>query len=187
MTHANPRPDWEDFYDEGLGPLLPLTSGQKVQYVSGVLPSGESNSFDFRQSGVVFPYPNQGTEDEYAFTSDVNPEDFPDQFSSGWWDASGILKTYGEAPSGLRESGIFNFHDLISRFSNATEVDVTEIEDFEIFGSYIHHERLPSNAKLGTVNSNSGVIPFLATSRAVIDFDAYGGWEGFGGPRYGFR
>ena len=43
MAHAD-KPQWSDFYenDPQLGPLLPLTSGQRVQLISGVLPSGES-------------------------------------------------------------------------------------------------------------------------------------------------
>lgn len=56
---------WNDFAASGLGPELPLTSSQKAQLPSGLLPSGESNYFDFSQihdsrgSGInrVFPSP----------------------------------------------------------------------------------------------------------------------------------
>ena len=58
---------WNDFAAIGLGPELPLTSDQKTQLPSGLLPSGESNYFDFSQiqihdskgSGInrVFPIP----------------------------------------------------------------------------------------------------------------------------------
>ena len=56
---------WNDFAASGLGPELPLTSGQKAQLPSGLLPSGESNYFDFSQihdsngSGInsMFPSP----------------------------------------------------------------------------------------------------------------------------------
>jgi len=119
MTHAE-KPQWSDFYenDPQLGPLLPLTSGQKVQLVSGVLPSGESTFFDNRQlhsqrqetigfkgSGInaPFPYPNQSTKNEFKFTTNLDPsgasdsgEDsqFLEMFSDEWWAASGIIKTY---------------------------------------------------------------------------------------------
>lgn len=56
---------WNDFAASGLGPELPLASGQKAQLPSGLLPSGEANYFDFSQfhdsdgSGInsVFPSP----------------------------------------------------------------------------------------------------------------------------------
>ena len=90
MAHAY-KPRWSDFYenDPKLGPLLPLTSGQKVQLVSGVLPSGESSFFDNRQlhsrgSGIntPFPYPNQSTKNEFKFTTNLNP--FSEMFSDEW-------------------------------------------------------------------------------------------------------
>tara|TARA_R100000808_G_scaffold24430_1_gene56260 strand:+ start:457 stop:747 length:291 start_codon:yes stop_codon:yes gene_type:complete len=55
---------WSDFAASGLGPELPLTSGQKVQLPSGLLPSGEANYFDFYQahnsngSGINFMFPS---------------------------------------------------------------------------------------------------------------------------------
>tara|TARA_A100001515_G_scaffold144850_1_gene150345 strand:+ start:7518 stop:8249 length:732 start_codon:yes stop_codon:yes gene_type:complete len=119
MAHAD-KPQWSDFYenDPQLGPLLPLTSGQRVQLISGVLPSGESSFFDNRQlhsqrqetigfkgSGInaPFPYPNQSTKNEFKFTTNLDPsgasdsgEDsqFSEMFSDEWWAASGIIKTY---------------------------------------------------------------------------------------------
>ena len=139
MAHADkPKPQWSDFYenDPQLGPLLPLTSGQKVQLVSGVLPSGESSFFDNRQlhsqrqetinfkgSGInaPFPYPNQSTKNEFKFTTNLNP--FSEMFSDEWWAASGIIKTYPadvvgytfENPAmNAQESGIFHWNSDVN-------------------------------------------------------------------------
>lgn len=129
MAHAY-KPRWSDFYenDPKLGPLLPLTSGQKVQLVSGVLPSGESSFFDNRQlhsrgSGIntPFPYPNQSTKNEFKFTTNLNP--FSEMFSDEWWAASGIIKTYpadvvgytSENPAmNAQESGIFHWNSDVN-------------------------------------------------------------------------
>lgn len=52
MTHAY-IPSWSGFYEEGLGPFLPLTDEQRTQPISGVLPSGEAGAFDISQSHAV--------------------------------------------------------------------------------------------------------------------------------------
>jgi hypothetical protein len=138
MTHTT-KNQWSDFYDNDpkLGPLLPLTSGQRVQLVSGVLPSGESALFDNRQlhsvrseapgfkgSGInaPFPYPNSSTKAEFAFVTGEDAALLPDKFSEDWWDASGILKTYPASASTLidsqQQSGIFHW--------NSDEADVTQ-------------------------------------------------------------
>lgn len=134
MTHTY-KPEWSDFYEEGLGPYLPLTSEQREIPVSGILPSGESALFDNRQlhdvrseapgfigSGInmPFPYPNEDTAEEYAFVSGQTREQFPNQFSSDWWAASGLLKTYphdgpvgytdGNPAMNSSESGIFHWN-----------------------------------------------------------------------------
>jgi|SRR5210317_1565325 hypothetical protein len=141
MTHAE-KPQWSDFYenDPQLGPLLPLTSGQRVQLISGVLPSGESVFFDNRQlhgfsgSGinVPYPYPNQSTKNDFKFTTNLNPsglsnsgEDsqFSEMFSDEWWAASGIIKTYpadvvgytsGNPAMNAQESGIFHWDSEVN-------------------------------------------------------------------------
>lgn len=180
---ADPTPTWDDFYNQGLGPRIPLSEQQRQQPVSGVLPSGEANMFDFRQQGSginePFPYPNLTTPDELAFESGADRTMFPDAFSDEWWMASGVVKTY-PADSGStneRESGIFHFNELISQFSNATEVSGNQIDDFTIFNPYIHHQRLPSN------NSAAGAIeiPYVSTYNIALDFSAYYGSGGFGG------
>lgn len=179
---ANPTPNWDDFYNEGLGPDLPLSPTARQQLVSGVLPSGESNGFDFRQHGSginsPYPYPNQNTPDELA---GITKSDFPDQFSDAWWQASGALKTYGPDEGTLvdseRESGIFHFKQLLSGFSSTSGVGQSGITDFTIFNPYIHHQRLPANATQGDLIE----IPFVSTYRTSIDFNAYNGSRGFGG------
>lgn len=133
MTHAE-KLQWSDFYnnDPQLGPLLPLTSSQQVQLVSGVLPSGESAFFDhsqlhsvraeapdFRGSGInaPFPYPNQDTENNYKFTTNEEPSN--GKYSDEWWAASGIIKTYPADVVGYtsanpamnaQESGVFHWN-----------------------------------------------------------------------------
>ena len=178
-------PTWDDFHNEDLGPKLPLSDEARKQGVSGVLPSGESNGLDLAQQGSginrPFPYPNTNTPDNKAFPSGHSRSQFPDQFSDDWWAASGIVKTYGPVEGALvdqsRESGIFHFDELFSQFSNAQNVAARQIDDFTIFNMYIHHERLPSNAIAGNLIE----IPFVSTYRTSIDFNAYNGWQGFGG------
>jgi hypothetical protein len=176
-------PTWNDFYLEGIGPHLPLSGGQRAQGPSGVLPSGEGGGFDFRQSGInhPFPYPYTDTPDEFAFPDGATRADFPDQFSSGWWDASGSIRTYGPDEGTLvdsgRESGIFHFNDLLSQFSNADEASGNQITDFTIFNPYVHHQGLPANRN----NPPAIQIPYLSTYLTSIDFNAYSGPGGFGG------
>lgn len=182
---ADPTPTWDDFYNEGLGPQIPLSEVQRALGPSGVLPSGEANSFDFRQQGSGinqdYPYPNLTTSDDLAFESDADRATFPDAFSDEWWAASGVVKTYPESSGALaddeRESGIFHFQQLLSRFSNASEVSGNQIDDFTIFNSYIHHQRLPANNN----NAPAIQIPFVSTYSLSIDWNAYAGPGGFTG------
>lgn len=180
---ADPTPTWDDFYNQGLGPRIPLSGQQRAQGPSGVLPSGEANSFDFRQQGsginAEFPYPNLATPDDLAFESGADRTMFPNAFSDEWWDASGIVKTYPpeSGSTNERESGIFHFNELISQFSSATEVSGNQIDDFTIFNPYVHHQRLPSNAR----NASAILVPFVSTFNASLDFNAYYGSGGFGG------
>lgn len=180
---ADPTPTWDDFYNQGLGPRIPLSQQQRAQGPSGVLPSGEANMFDFRQQGsginTPFPYPNLTTPDNFAFESGADRTMFPDAYSDEWWAASGIVKTYPEASGSTneRESGIFHFSELISQFSNATEVSGNQIDDFTIFNPYVHHQGLPANNN----NAPAIKIPYVSTYNVSLDFNAYGGSGGFGG------
>lgn len=141
------RPTWSDFYDEGLGPQLPLTPEQRVSPVSGVLPSGEGGGFDYSQHlkpiNQPFPYPNLSTPQILAFSDGQLKSNFPEQFGDDWWDASGVLKTYsptsGELLNELTEGTVFHFDGFASRFSNASASKFFQIEDFRIFNPYIHH------------------------------------------------
>lgn len=149
MTH-----EWKDFHPND-GPLLPLGSGQQVQLISGVMPSGEGHFLDHKQSREVnptvhasgsginypFPHPNPTTPNDEAFLSQEDPLAFPDQFSNDWWETSGAVKTYPEDPGTPFVSGsIFNASGLEIPFSNSS--GVREIENFTIFNDYIHHHRL---------------------------------------------
>jgi hypothetical protein len=176
---ASGTPEWNDFYDEGIGPSLPLSQAQRAQGPSGVLPSGEGGGFDFAQSGInsPFPYPNENTPENLAFSDGATRADFPDQFDSDWWDVSGVIKTYGPEEGQLADSGVFNFNELLSQFSNSQEVSDQQITDFTIFNSYVHHQTLPANDR----NSTKIEIPYLSTYSVSIDFNAYSGLGGYGG------
>lgn len=154
MTH-----EWKDFHPND-GPLLPLGSGQQVQLISGVMPSGEGHFLDHEQSREInptvgaggsginhpFPHPNPTTPDDEAFLSQEDPLAFPDQFSDDWWEASGILKTYPESPGTLQDTAtsgsIFDADKLKLPFSNSDKAQLREIEKFTIFNDYIHHHKL---------------------------------------------
>jgi len=178
---ANTNPTWDDFYQEGLGPQLPLTSEQRVPPVSGVLPSGEGGGFDYTQdramrgeapeylgSGInlPFPYPNAETAEQFKIDGHA--------YDDEWWAASGIFKTFGPSGGPLydtdNESSIFSFDGLTSNFSNSQDIVEAQIDDFTIFNNYIHHERLPSNL---TVNNGVVWIPYVSTYNVAIDFRPY--------------
>lgn len=174
---ANELNTWDDFYDAGLGPDLPLDETQSAQLVSGVLPSGEGNSFDFGQryesrvesranqgEGInkPFPYPNESTADEYA-----NPSGQNNTFDAKYWEASGIFKTRQEDPGTPtpEQTGVFSMDELSSRFSNAEDIAPIQIDDFTVFNNYIHFEKY---------NDFPVVIPYLSTYDIAIDWNAYG-------------
>jgi hypothetical protein len=141
------RPTWLDFYEEELGPRLPLQSEQLVSPVSGVLPSGEGGGFDFSQYrkpiNKPFPYPNLLTPEILAFSDGQLRSNFPDNFSDEWWDASGVIKSYPESEDSLYgpedETTILHFNGLSSSFSNAVDSKANQIENFRIFNPYIHY------------------------------------------------
>ena len=172
------RPTWSDFYDEGLGPPLPLAPEQRVSPVSGVLPSGEGGGFDPSQNPPIntpFPYPNTSTRESLSFSDGQRKADFPDNFSDEWWDTSGIMST---APpfSGVlvdenQESGIFHFNGLSSAFSNGQIAKSLQIENFTIFNPYVHHEHLMSTNRKKKIVVE---IPFISTYTIAIDFRPYG-------------
>lgn len=184
---ANKTPSWSDFHNAGRGPDLPLSDAARRQLVSGVLPSGEANGLDFAQQNTAinqpFPYPNDNTSEEFAFTSGTDRAMFPDQFDEDWWDASGVVKTYPPEEGALvddnSESGVFHFNQLLSQFSNASQIIKQQIDDFTIFNPYVHHENLPAGQS--SQKATPVLIPYVSTYQVSIDFDAYNGRRGFGG------
>ena len=175
MTHAY-KPKWSDFYEEELGPYLPLSSGQQTIPISGVLPSGESGGFDNIQyhrsraeaigakgSGINFPYPYPNTTTQNKYKTNGN------SYTESWWETSGILKTYPPDDGILldenRESGIFHYNFSKGRFSNGEDVKSSQIEDFTIFNDYIHHELV----SFGIVT-----IPYISTFKVSINWNPYG-------------
>jgi len=176
---ANQNPTWDDFFQEGLGPQLPLTSGQRVPPIFGVLPSGEGGGFDYGQDrsqriespnnvgygiNVPFPYPNEETSEQFKLDG---------AYTTEWWAVSGIVKTYGEQSGQLydeeTQKSIFSFDGLASNFSNSQDIVEAQIEDFTIFNDYIHHERLPSSQTNGSIIS----IPYISTYNVAIDYRPY--------------
>lgn len=156
-----------------------LPSGEMNFFDTRQLQEVRTESPDSITSGInlPFPYPNTQTEEKYGFIgatasgyeshrsrySDLPIEE--QQFSDKWWTTSGILKTSGPLSDPLqdkeRESGVFHKLLDVSHFSNGSGIKDRQIDDFEIFGLYYHHERLPSdvdNRKAFVVK-----IPYLSS------------------------
>lgn len=127
----------------------PLTSEQKKQQPSGLLPSGEANFFDFSQSDInsIYPHPS-GT------------------VVNGVFVPSGFFPTYPNAANPVEKSGIFNYDDLSSRFSNVSQVSGLKIESFEVFNPYIHYYR---------VDNTPVKIPYVSTYKVSINYNPYQG------------
>lgn len=130
----------------------PLTNGQKIQYPSGILPSGEANYYDFTQdkyrpSGInaEYPYPNL-------------------TIQNGTFVPSGFYPTYPPNVNPVEKSGIFNYDGLVSRFTNVAQVSGLKIESFEIFNPYIHYYR---------VDDNVVKIPYISTYKVSVSYDPY--------------
>ena len=156
MTHGWTNPD------------LPLSDEAKAQLVSGVLPSGEANMFDFSQHGKSinknYPSPSGNEIGEPTY--------------------SGVIASYPEDPDAvLSDSGIFHFHKLDGNFSSDTEVPSglgdrlqafyrppqsnvpREAYTFRVQDSYIHHK--PYDGR--------GVeILFLSSYDEAVQLDKYG-------------
>lgn len=128
--------------------FAPLSTEQKKQLEpSGILPSGESNFFDFTQhhnhnngDGINSKFPD------------------PDSFDS----SSGVLKTYAKTEFEQSESdnNIFNYTGLVNngQFSSASQV--IQIVDFNIFNPYIH---LYGNIQ----------IPYLSSYKVSSPYNPY--------------
>jgi hypothetical protein len=127
----------------------PLTEEQKALPSGMVLPSGEGNYFDFAQHHDN----NAGSGINFPFTED----------NSG----SGLIATYGPVGSGNTgsPSGTFVTSGLSVPFSNAQDVETTQIDDFAIFNTYVHYET--------GVAGTAVQIPFLSTYVVAPNFDPY--------------
>jgi hypothetical protein len=121
-----------------------LTSDQKKQLPSGLLPSGEANYYDFTQD----KYRPSGINSEYPFPNVV----------------SGLYPTYPPNVNPVERSGIFNYDGLVSRFTNVSQVSGLKIESFDIFNPYIHYYR---------VNDIAVKIPYVSTYKISISYDPY--------------
>lgn len=163
---------WNDFAASGLGPELPLTSGQRVQLPSGLFPSGESNFADLSQSNInqVFPSPP-----EFITTQ-------PGQ--------SGIYTTYPELGGTVNtsNSGIFHYNNLSGIFSDATKHDPSGIQDFSFSVStslsgiydftqsnmYIHYYTRPAPPTALNPNGIPVKIPFINDASISVTYNPYG-------------
>lgn len=138
-----------------------LTQIQKQQKVpSGILPSGQENYFDTIQD----PDNNAGFPIN-AF--------YPSPASNGTFTGTGLLATY--APTGypqeiqyrlgqLKESGILNFYELFSLFSNSQLAALYQVSDFNIFNPYVHYY---SNESLPVL------IPYVSDYEIVSPISPY--------------
>ena len=100
----------------------PLTDEQKVLGSGQVLPSGESNFYDYSQ------------DHSYSDGSGINVN-FPSP--STFIDASGTIRTYAPNGNVVDTSGIFAADNLKTAFSNSLDTVLSGITDFTIFNNYI--------------------------------------------------
>lgn len=136
----------------------PLTNEQKVLGSGQVLPSGESNFYDFSQDHSY----NDGSGINANFP---NPPDFNH--------ASGTIRTYGAEDNIVETSGVFSASGLNIPFSNASTAGVSGITDFTIWNDYIHNQlsgiTTTPNEDFHTIVQ----IPFLSTYKVSEGFNPY--------------
>lgn len=151
------------FDNNGIPYNAPLSAVEKTQYPSGLLPSGEANYFDFSQdrsyhdgSGInaIYPSPTGVVQNGII----VKPK------IGGGFEASGIYPTYPSDANPVEKSGIFDFQNLDSRFSNVSQVSGLKIESFEIFNPYVHYYR---------VKNKQVEIPYVSTYRLGVEWNPY--------------
>jgi hypothetical protein len=124
-----------------------------------VLPSSESNFFDYNQIHSQ----NNG--------SGINTK-YPDPLISGY-------KVYGTFPSGASSGdvSIFNNIELQSSFSSASEYNLSN--NFKSFNNYIHYYPKNINDLDDIDNSNRGnnyelQIPYISSFKfSLYSFDPY--------------
>ena len=155
-------------------PCLPLGEDQWGIGSGVILPSSESNFFDFRQAhhynngsgiNVYFPHPSDG------------------KFSDEYWAASGLIKTDGEVPaenpdlnhwktygvltgaSAAGHTGVFYYNGFEGKFNKHGTVPPTT--DFNVFNPYVHHYDLDTGGPI--------FIPYVSdyiVSTAYVPYSA---------------
>ena len=128
----------------------PLTDEQKVLGSGQVLPSGESNFYDYSQDRSY----NNGSGINVNFPSPSN-----------FIDASGTIRTYPPNVNVVETSGIFAADNLKTAFSNSLDTVLSGITDFTIFNNYIHHTT--------GVNNTPIQIPYLSDYTISTGFNPY--------------
>lgn len=184
--------DWNDFYEAGLGPQLPLTSGQQVQLVSGILPSGESNFFDLEQdrqkhygsgidkdydyekeaagSGVIATFPPDG-----FFSTELTgkPSGIIDSERESGIFHQNLIGNFGAESGSIFSSGYYVPSGFDVRFQKYIRPSVAQFEPprpdyaFRNMDSYIHH-------KSYTGLTDPIEIKFIDDYDTVIVYNRYG-------------
>ena len=183
MTHANPRPTWNDFAPN-YGPYLPLNDEQKSYdgIPSGILPSGEEGLLDSRQDrgenlgfgiNYPYPYPNLATEAKFAQVYGQSPI----VFDKDYWEDSGVLQTLPPNPGTPNTYSVFAKLGSDSQFSNGNVAEQIQIGDFTIFGNYIHHQRFPVN-KEDPSTGKALFIPYVSDYKVSVQNLPYGEVKG---------
>jgi len=138
---------------------VPLTEAQKALPSGMLLPSGEASFYDLSQ--------NHDSDGSGINASFPNPT-----FSDGYWDESGIFKTYGPN-TGLtvKQSGLFNYDGLSGVFSNGPATRESGITDFTLFNPYIHYQSRSTPNNISTTVPVK--IPFISDYTISITYDVY--------------
>ncbi len=145
---------------------LPLTDEQKILPDGALLPSGESNFFDYRQ-------------DYSARNGQGINTDYPSPFFAG--SGNGLiatnppisgLTTGGVNGIGSGEQGFLTYNGVSGLFSNAVGSLVSGITDFTIFNPYIHYYGVPIRNVRG-LETMPVTIPYLSDYTVASGFDIY--------------
>jgi len=129
--------------------------------MSKVLPSSESNFFDYNQNYPIntkYPSPSN------LFTAKY----------------SGVYSTFNpeNLPHSIDESGIFAYNNLSGQFSNYTQFDI--INNFQSFNTYIHYYPQDINDLDDITENNKNrdyslKIPYLSSYKInTFTFNPYG-------------
>ena len=148
------------FDSSGIPYNAPLSAAEKIQLASGLFPSGEANYFDFSQDRSLY----QGSGINAVYPSPTGIQVQNGIFVDNDLEVSGLYPTYPPDVNPVEKSGIFDFENLASRFSNVSQVSGLKIESFDIFNPYIHYYR---------VESQPVKIPYISTYKLSTVYDPY--------------